>query len=305
MKKTRFRGHETFYFREGWISKALFEMNTYPESNLFKSAQTMTESIAKLGIGANMVSAIKYWLISCGLIILNRRERRYCLTELGMLIANNDIYLEDTFSLWLLHINLVNNYENATTWFLFFNKFKAELFSKDDVYKALNNYCENNDIEVSEKAISNDLSVLLSMYSKDDTKEDPEDNISCPLAQLGLILHKSNHLYERITPALNKIHEYIILYAILRLIEISEENDGEIKNHISIDRLEEGSMSLTNVFGISRVVIAEYLDRLASQGWIRIEKTAGLNMIYLERNVTSLEIANRYYEEEGGFAYAV
>lgn len=302
MKKTRFRGHETFYFRDGWMSKALFELNNNPNTNLFKSNQTMTDSIAKLGIGSNMVSSIKYWLISCGLIEQNYKEKKYSLTKLGNLIANNDVYLEDMFSLWILHINLIGNYENATTWNLFFNEFKAENFSKEDVMKMLYLYTENNDIKVSEKALSSDLSVLLSMYGKDEDKEDPEDNISCPLSQLGLIKRNKNY-YERVSPSLNKIHEYIILYAILMMVEKNYGREVSINDHISINVLEEGYMSLTNIFGLSRVVISEYLDKLSSQGWIRLEKTAGLNMVYLQTAISSFEIANKYYDEEGGFAY--
>ena len=303
MKKTRFRGHETFYFRDGWISKALFEFVTNPDTELFRSNQTIIESISKLGIGANMVSSIKYWLITCGIIVQNRRTKKYELTKLGELIANNDLYLEDMFSLWLLHIGLISNFENATTWNLFFNVFKAELFSKEDAYKSLYVYLESNDIKVTEKALSSDLSVLLSMYSKDEIKDDPEDNISCPLAQLGLIKNKGNY-YERVSPSLYKIHEYIVFYTILRLIEENNDNSANINAHISISKLEDGYMSLTNVFGISRVVISEYLDRLSSQGWIRIEKTAGLNMTYIEKEISSFEIAKKYYDEEGGFAYA-
>lgn len=303
MKKTRFRGHETFYFRDGWISKALFELDTNPDTELFKSNHTMIESISKLGIGSNMVNSIKYWLITCGLIAQNRKEKKYELTKLGKLIVNNDLYLEDMFSLWLLHIELINNIENATTWNLFFNVFKAEVFSKEEVFKSLYNYLERNDVKVSEKALYSDLSVLLSMYSKDDNKEDPEDNISCPLSQLALIKNKGNN-YERINPSLNKIHEYIVLYAILRLIENNNGKEISINDHISISKLEDGYMSLINIFGISRVVISEYLDRLASQGWIRIEKTAGLNMVYIEKKISSFQIVKKYYDEEGGFAYA-
>ena len=46
--KTRFKGHETFYFREGWLSKALFEMRNHPDDRIFLG----DSDIEKLGVGA-------------------------------------------------------------------------------------------------------------------------------------------------------------------------------------------------------------------------------------------------------------
>lgn len=303
MRKTRFRGHETFYFRDGWVSKALYELNNNPSTELFKSRHTMMESISKLGIGSNMVSSIKYWLVTCGLMEQNRKEKKYDLTEIGKLIANKDLYLEDMFSLWLLHINLMDNFENATTWYFFFNYFKAESFTKEEALNALYGYMIGNDINVTEKALAADLLVLLNMYSKSEEKEDPEDNISCPLSQIGLI-KKTDNIYKKNNPNLNDVHEYIILFAILRTIEKNNNREVRKNDHISINKLEDGDMSLTNIFGISRVVVSEYLDRLSSQGWLRLEKTSGLNMLYIEKEISSISIAKKYFDEEGEYAYA-
>ena len=128
MVKTRFKGHETFFFREGWLQKALFEINANRNLELFSG----NNGIVKLGVGANMVKSIKYWMLTSG--ILQYKNREYELTKLGETIAINDVYLENIFSLWIIHINLVRNYENATTWNLFFNVFKGEIFESADMF---------------------------------------------------------------------------------------------------------------------------------------------------------------------------
>ena len=33
--KTRFKGHETFFFREGWLSKVMFEIHAKNNTRLF------------------------------------------------------------------------------------------------------------------------------------------------------------------------------------------------------------------------------------------------------------------------------
>ena len=51
MTKTRFKGHETFYFREGWLSKVISEIDMHPDTSILTN---ISEGIAKLGVGANI-----------------------------------------------------------------------------------------------------------------------------------------------------------------------------------------------------------------------------------------------------------
>ena len=50
-------GHNTFYLREGWLKKGLFEVQKNPE--IFQ-ANNLTKAIDSLGIGSNMVTSMKY-----------------------------------------------------------------------------------------------------------------------------------------------------------------------------------------------------------------------------------------------------
>ena len=111
MAKTRFKGHETFYFREGWLSKVISEIDMHPDTNILTN---IAEGIAKLGVGANMVKSIKYWATLSNIVCYDSREKRYVLTRLGNIIAHYDIYLEDSFTLWLIHLEITNNFEKAT-----------------------------------------------------------------------------------------------------------------------------------------------------------------------------------------------
>lgn len=285
MRKTRFKGHETFYFREGWLSKALLEIHGNNNTMLF----TGNNGISKLGVGSNMVKSIKYWLLTTDL--LEYTNRQYQLTEIGRLIERFDPYLEDTFTLWILHTNIVRNYEMATTWNLFFNQFHADKFKAEDAKNAIKNYLINNDIDFKEKSLDIDVNLLLSMYTKQEIT-DAEENLVCPLSQLQVFTCERN-VFLRTTPDLNDLDEKVILYAILKMLENKSEK------YININELEEGEHSLANLFNINRVIINEYLDRLANQGFIRIEKTAGLNMVYIEQDVEPENIIRAYYQGRG------
>lgn len=288
--KTRFKGHETFFFREGWLSKALFEIHGNNNTTLFSS----NNGITKLGVGSNMVKSIKYWMITSKLLQLNNKTKSYELTKLGNIIAQNDVYLEDMFSLWILHTNIVRNKENATTWHLFFNEFHAEKFNSSDVKEVLKNYLIANDITFAEKSLDTDINVLLNMYAKDRTSTDPEENYSCPFSRLDLI-ERTRNSFVRKLPNLTTVNELVILYAIMSIIE----NNNNLEKYISISRLEEGENSLVNIFNFNRIIINEYLEQLSNQSLIRIEKTAGLDMVYITTEMTSNDVVELYFERRG------
>ena len=49
---------------------------------------------------------------------------------------------------------------------------------------------------------------------------------------------------------------------------------------------------------INRIVINEYLDALARKNYIRVDRTAGLNMLYVN-NIDVFDLLGSYYEERG------
>ena len=54
----KFRAHETFSIRKGWLSKGLKHIQADPAVFVSKEQNPMDV----LGIGANMVKALRYWL---------------------------------------------------------------------------------------------------------------------------------------------------------------------------------------------------------------------------------------------------
>lgn len=61
-ERMAFGRHETFAVRYGWLSKGFQAMDE--NSKVFES----DEATVRLGVGKNMVSAIKYWLRACRMI---------------------------------------------------------------------------------------------------------------------------------------------------------------------------------------------------------------------------------------------
>ena len=60
----KFRGHETFYIRKGWLTKGMKYVKKMPDVFTSKEHNPMDT----LGIGSNMVKSLRYWLTTVGLL---------------------------------------------------------------------------------------------------------------------------------------------------------------------------------------------------------------------------------------------
>ena len=59
----KFRAHDTFFIRKGWLSKGMKYVHVKDDVFISKEENPMDV----LGIGANMVKALRYWLQAVGL----------------------------------------------------------------------------------------------------------------------------------------------------------------------------------------------------------------------------------------------
>ncbi len=107
--KIKLQGHEKFALREGWLNKGLMLINDNPD--VFQSK----EGPDIFGIGNNMVKSLRYWLRAFGLIE-EKAGLGAKLTAMGKQIYCNDPYLEDSFTLWVMHSYISKNIDDATTW---------------------------------------------------------------------------------------------------------------------------------------------------------------------------------------------
>ena len=279
--KYRLQGHEKFPLREGWINKGLMEVDS--DEMIFLSKEAPDE----FGIGNNMVKSLRYWMRALGLFESDT-ARGSILSQEGRMILNHDPYLEDIFSLWVMHSYIAKNKDEATTWYLYFNHCDAEILSKDQIEHILSRelikYVGNDDF--SDKSLKNDVDVLLNMYSKDKGLIDPEEKNVSPFSQLGLIKKVENQ-YVKTSPDLRNISEWVVLY------ELSQLMEG--KDSISIEQVSNGEFSLSAIYHLGSVTINSFLDKLDALGYIRVDRTAGLDMIYRLNEFSKESVIEDYF----------
>ena len=282
----KFRGHETFYIRRNWIPKGI--VNIIKDPSVFMGSHENPMDI--LGIGANMVKSLRYWLQAVGISYeINTGKKVQNLTDFGKVISENDLYLEEEGTLWLLHYKLVSNKSFATTWYYFFNEFSLNEFTKEELESNLKLYGLKNEIEISDRVVEDDISCLLNTYYLKEKKQNPEDNMKCPFDELNLIkiINKKEKIYKKNITDSNAINPFIALAV------IAEQSQG--KKELKLSALQEIN-NIGKVFSLDMTGILSILRKLEKLEYLKVIRTAGLDIIKMEKEISFIESVKKYYE---------
>lgn len=289
----KFRAHDTFFIRKGWLSKGMKHVKQKPDVFVDKEENPMDV----LGIGSNMVKALRYWLQAVGLTKEpNSGKRMQSFTELGESIYMNDRYIEEIGTLQLLHYKLASNHSDATAWYYFFNEFSMTEFTKEDFVSSLQNYVMMSEEEstVAIRSLNDDFTCIvntyLPRYKSNPGKVSPENNIDCPFGELGFIdiLNKEKRIYKKAVPTANSFNPWIV-FAII----VEQANE---KKEISLNELLNSKCSIGRVFNLDAITLLDVLHKVEKAGFIKIIRTAGLDVIRIIEDYTFDECVENYYK---------
>lgn len=309
--KMKFKGHQTFFIRKGWLSKGIRAVEN--DDTIFmpsKAAQAMDE----LGLGSNQVVALRYWLGVVGLIEKSKTGKSHSVTPLCNLILERDPYIEEMGTLWALHYNLACNRSEATSWYVFFNELKVTSFTKSDVVACIQKFKMLNGEEDEGKpskstatsSFESDVNCIMQTYISherlDGKPVSPENVIDCPFGDLGIVDIDNRQLRTfRKKPAnLSSLPSLLVLYSIMGMLERERELDERAwsrGNEIPLDELLNGRFSPGLLFNLDSIALLSKLYELETDGYIRINRTAGSDVVRLcNPEFDSYECLARYYE---------
>lgn len=292
----KFRAHDTFFIRKGWLSKGM--RNVVENSDVFVTKDKSRNPMDVLGIGANMVKALRYWLQAVGLTEEPTKGVRYqTLTPLGEMIYEQDPYIEELGTLWLLQYQIAKNKEDATAWYYFFNEFNMIEFTREDFVRSIQNYIIMAQEQAAVRSLNDDFSCIISTYvpriKSNPGRISPENNIDCPFGELGLIdiISKDGKsvIYKKNTPAVEAVNPWVALAVIYDQAEDSME--------ISLSNLLTKPCNIGKVFNLDSITMLEILHRTERTGLLKIVRTAGLDYVKLDAGHTFIECVKKYYNE--------
>lgn len=278
--KLKLKRHESFSIREGWLAKGIKNVKEY--GNVF-ALQNATDI---LGIGTNMVKSLKYWMTATKLI--EEKNREIMLSDFGSIINEYDPYLEDIFSWWLIHINMITNVDDAYIYNLFFNKCNIKTFTKRELYEKLYTLLTNEKLTFNENILQDEVNMIIKTYTIDEKIDNPENNFICPLSELNLLKKVDRDTYEKNRPEIRNLPFWVVYYIICLLLDD--------RDNISIDELLKEKNSPAKLLNMDKNLINEYLDEMKKNDLIIINRTAGLNMVYLKKKLSLNEIAEEYFK---------
>lgn len=235
-----FARHETFHPRYGWFRKAYTVAAWDP--HIF----TQDDAPVVIGVGKNMVRAIRFWGLAAKLIVedprsQNRRAPGLVPTQIGHALFGEsgwDRYMEDPGTLWLLHWLLLAPPSRLPVWWLAFNEFNAVEFTDGNLEVAIATQLE----AVAEWAnphpssLKKDVSALLRTYAPAERSRRTgiDDILDCPLRELNLIARSpATGRYRFTLGSKPTLPSAIVTYAVLDYVV----RTGTGGNTVTLSRL--------------------------------------------------------------------
>jgi hypothetical protein len=187
----QFSGHETFPLRYGWLKKAFDAVRATEEQTENKWVFLREDSIARFGVGKNMVASMRHWATATGMI---EESASQCLqtTRIGRKLLSKrglDPFMEHPSTLWLVHWQLAAR-PDKTTWFWAYNHYPAITFERDTLTKGLERLAkERGWSRVAAATLKNDVACFIRTYvaQQPSGQAGHDDALESPLTELGLI----------------------------------------------------------------------------------------------------------------------
>jgi len=208
MADYNFSGHETFHCRPFWLKKGYDFLDQ-------KRRFTDEDAVAYLGVGKNMVTAIRFWMRAFEM------ANDSGLTELGKRLLSDkgwDPYLEDIGSLWLLHYHMVKG-QHASIANLIFNELRDRV--PEFTAKQYADFVTSEKGKANRKTVEKDFGVFVRNYRDKDREDEEVDDLGGLLADLELVNMKkveSERVFYIPRKRRASLPARVLLYAILDTI---------------------------------------------------------------------------------------
>lgn len=288
-----FTGHDTFYCRNYWLKKGL--------DLLWKGKKFDEEAVVELGVGKNMITAIRFWLKAFNLLDEDERPN-----ELAEMIFDDergvDPFIEDPATLWLLHYFLVTTKRSSIYHFVFniFRKQRIE-FNEDQLIEFLKRTVEESSQSIHSSSIKKDVRVFLQNYLLPSRPKGIEDDFSRLLYELELVQRfhkgedrdgKSNNppWWYRIDNKFRADLPYqVVLYCI--------KANPSLGNAISFRQLSSDKDSVGTVFALSDSGLMHKIEQIVEHHPREavFSDDGGVRVLQFKSSIDQKSILKQYY----------
>lgn len=311
MATPTFARHETFHPRYGWLRKA-FEASSHG-TDVF----SRPEATVLLGVGKNMVHAIRYWGLAYKILadapnLAHPRRPGVAVTPFGNVLLSEDgwdPYLEQPGTLWLLHWQLLAPPCTAPVWWTTFHALDAGPVDEAglldrvlDVVATVPGWPA-----VAAGSVKKDVDCLLRMYaSRSGGRQTIEDLLDCPFRELGLLepVAGDPRAYRFSVGPKPTLPDAVVGYAALDFA--ARTSPGS--NTITVARLAQEPGSPGRAFRIPAAAIAAAMERVAATDKrLGVANPGGSPQLLFDDDpaLLAIELLSRYYAGATGSSRAL
>ena len=121
-------------------------------------------------------------------------------------------------------------------------------------------------------------------------KKFSRSNIDCTLGDLGLIdiSNRKEKLYKKSVPKKDTLHPLVLLAVIL------DQANGEAE--IKISTIQNDVCNAGKIFNLDIITLTALLYKIELMGYIKVVRTAGLDVIRVTKPMTFLGCVEEYYK---------
>ncbi len=306
--KPRYSGHETFVCRYAWLPKVLVELEEKKNFDLFADEDA---AMVSLGIGKNMVRSAKFWA-EAAQVIEDRRGGGHQVTAFGCESIGPegwDPYLERSETLWLLHWKIATNPARPLFhWQQMLNFWHRPEFTESEAISFLENALPKDKEKTSKRTLSDGFRVFVNSYvpTRGRKGEIAEDNLDCPLAELGLIhiagerMDKNHHretIYSFNIEPKPSITPELFAFCLYDFWQNSGKYTDERSLSSRVVCTEEGSPG--QVFKLPEVALNPLLDSLSSttKRAMVFEESQTLQQVWLKKPLSFETLLENIYSD--------
>jgi hypothetical protein len=260
--------------RGGWLHKGLDALRDDPRSLSSKTSHH------ELGVGKNMAEAIRYWTVASKLARpgVRSRESRVLplhLTNLGELLIECDPYLEDRTTLWLLHIGLATNRDDAPAWYWLFNESEPKLWTNELLAAEFGDWLEDEypGQSISDLLVRREIACLVRTYAVGDVPRTAlleEEQVS-PLTDLAL-LRRTTRSQVTLNFGAAKVPRGVFQYTLFRY---AQRKGDEV---YSLDELRWARESPGRLLCLDTRALQQHLHDLAEPGPVTVQLSQGVGL---------------------------
>ncbi len=287
-RKLSFSGHESFQCRSLWLKKGY---------DFARAGYSFTDesAVVQLGVGKNMVNAIRFWMRAFGLTLPDSDEPNELAHKLFDDVDGWDPYLEDLSTLWLLHYNLVTN-AKASTYNLIFNGLRRDRieFTRTHFLNYTKRQGEIRGESVNDNTVKSDFDVFTRMYTRPEASaKDRDENLTGLLTDLNLIRSfrrkKEEEYYVIDNTDKPSLPDAVLLYGILM--------SGGFINSVNFNTLLTEPNQVGSVFALNASGLYAKLERIAADKTNNavFSDQAGIRELSFKTKPAPLTVLATYY----------